>query len=162
MFRCANTSCEAYTTRPQTLRDGSKWRTIGSFWPGDWEKPVDGATHTCINCYKQKLRLQREAEEARSSRSKSVPPVEHHKPPLSEVEGLAQNPALSELYHSTDPKAAAATTAATTTVTTATAAAATTAAEAQRQQAEASASVQVVEMEEELNEEETEDEDEDE
>ena len=351
VFACANASCNVHTTQPQALKDTSKWRTIGSFWPGDWEKPVDGATHTCINCYKQKLRLQREAEEARSSRSKSVPPVEHHKPPLSEVEGLAQNPArrivhpapggnpgiesrpthfscgglddqlfrqnmvrrsvgafgacmfasasvlahgsqahaqlvrdtvcdyllrneeefapfiddqdqnygdyiarmrregteggqmeliiltriyrrpiqiiepvpggyivrtvlgeehsangtmviayvpppdsetgvlghydpisrlneepfllvqesgaeearvLSELYSSTDPKAAAATTAATTTVTTATAAAATTAAEAQRQQAEASASVQVVEMEEELNEEETEDEDEDE
>ena len=128
VFRCANTSCEIYTTRPHTLKDGKKWRTIGKFWPGDWGKPVDGATHTCYKCYQKNLRLQREAEEARSSRSKSVPPVEHHKPPLSEVKGLAQNPALSELYSSTDPKAAAATTAATTTVTTATAAAVTTAA----------------------------------
>ena len=93
VFACANASCNVHTTQPQALKDTSKWRTIGSFWPGDWEKPVDGATHTCINCYKQKLRLQREAEEARSSRSKSFTPVEHHKPPLSEVEGLAQNPA---------------------------------------------------------------------
>jgi hypothetical protein len=93
MARCANEACLTYTSHHYELKDSTKWRLAGEYWPQIWSRRVsdDGTptdTHTCMSCYKAKLELQKEGSNIRANRARPVPPIQKHRAAENEVASL--------------------------------------------------------------------------